>query len=212
MNPLIKIIRSTLNTVNGLLNGLSKDVEKNIKQGFYFLVFVLVIVVMVIGYNMGQEAARIKSPPLAKDVKDVFDIDISKEKGESGTLTMQDSQFILEYQRTRKPKLPYPINSDLKPEADVDIIDNIARKRKTEHPEMKHQSDIIEGKYRPEKKETSNVDILHDKKKKKDPAPIARQSPEKKPKTIKIIKDEKGVRSIQNEPKQILRDRGIIEQ
>ncbi len=211
MNPLIKIIRNTLNAVNGLINGLSKNVENNIKQGFYFLVFVLAIVVIFIGYNMGQEAARIKSPPLAKDVREVFDIDISKEKGESGSLTMQDSKFILEYQRTREPKLPYPIKSDLKPEADVDIIDDMGKKRQTEHPDMKHQSDIIEGKYRPEKRETSNVDILHEEKKEKDPAPVTPQYPGKKIKTIKIIKDEKGARSIQNEPKQILRDRGIIE-
>jgi len=209
MNPLIKILRNAVTTLNNLINGLKPDVIRNIKQGFYFLVFILTIVVIVIGYNMGREAARIKRPPLAGKVNEVFEIDVSREKGEKGSLSMQDSKFFIEqYQRAKRPELPYKSAESLKPRGDTGIIDDLTEKRRPKRPALKGNIDILEGDYRPREKKKEEVDILIEGKKKKEPVPKKEPRAEQKKGAVTVIEE---TRSTKKEVKPIMRDKGIIE-
>ncbi len=215
MKSPVNIIRNIIISINDLIDGLNANTVRNIRQGFFFLFFILAIVAMIIGFNMGKESARIKSPPLAKNVNDTFEIDISREKSDGDFGSLLESQVLTESRYTRPMEKPYKISQDLTPEHEVGIIDDTKQRQKKPIPELRNQKDILEGKYRPEKKEKGSVDVLIEEKNKKEPAPVNRNYTEKKEdkaeKGITVIKDRETTKERRSEPTPILKDRGIIE-
>ncbi len=210
-NPL-NILKNLIGIVNRLIDGLSLNTVRNIQQGFYFLMFILAIVAVIIGYNMGREAARIKSPPLAKNVNDAFEIDISREKSDGNFSSLLESQVLTESRYTRPAQKPYKMAPNLKPETDTGIIEDTAKKRRKPHPILRNQSEILEGQYRPEKKRQKSVDILIEDKKKKEPTPVrpdySKDTKKEKKETIKMIENKKNKNRT---PAPVLREKGIID-
>lgn len=212
MKSPLEILRNIINLINNAIDSLSVKTVQSIKQGFFFLLFILAIIAVIIGYNMGKESARIKSPPLAKNVNDAFEIDISREKKDGDFGSLLESQVLTESRYTRPTEKPYKISGDLKPEYEVGIIDSTRKKRRKPSPELRHQSDILEGKYRPEEKKKSSVGVLLEEKIKKEPAPVKRSFTEKENKKgITIIKERDSGKKNRDRPAPILKDRGIIE-
>ncbi len=134
--------------MSGLLNNLKPDTVKTIKQSYFFLVFVLTMIGMYIGYDKGRNIAKIKSPPLAENVRDLFHVDINREKSEGRFGKMQETELINEMKKADPEKIQFLSRELLKPELEHRIIEPEREKKISRelHPDPIDRQ--IEGSYR----------------------------------------------------------------
>ncbi len=123
MNPVIKIINNILIAINRLIDSMSLKTIKTIQRGFFFVTFIMCIAGIIIGYNMGTKSAKIKSPPLAENVNDVFNIDISREKDMGSFSGMLESETIKVDDTIHSVKDEYLVRESIKTERDDKVLD-----------------------------------------------------------------------------------------
>lgn len=210
MNPVIRILQKGLGIINNIINGLNKKTVNMIKQSFYLLIFIFIIAGMIIGYNMGKDAATIKNPPLTEYTNQVFEIDMSREKEEGKFGSMLETELINESKYSKKNKIKFPQQENLKPDFDDTIFEPEKKIKIRKTPVLDTRERLFEGKtkrdeiigsdIRPLKKElkplenTSDItekirsdsDLIYDEKRKK-------IKKEKKITEPKIIKNDSGI-------------------
>jgi hypothetical protein len=122
MNPLFKIITSLIIGINRWIDSLSLQTVETIRRAFFFLMFIMCFVAIAIGYNMGKDSARIKSPPIAEFLNDSFKIKVSKEKG--GDFSgMLESEILKESGINSLNRYEFPVRIDDTPEIERSIIE-----------------------------------------------------------------------------------------
>ena len=155
---IFSLLNQVLKLINGLINGLSPKTATTIKQSYFLVVFILLITGTIIGINMGREAARIKSPPLAETVNDAFEFDIKKEKSGGDFDSMLESELINEAKASRHDKIDFPSREKLEPEYEGGIIEPKTEKRGD--PDTEIRTAPMEGNYRPLGLPESQVEAL----------------------------------------------------
>lgn len=149
MNPIFKIITNLIIAINRLLDNIDKGMADTIKQGFYFLMFVLLLVGIIIGIKKGKESARIKSPPLAKNVNQLFKPQMNVEKKGGNFNGMIDSPLIREMKSRSDEKIPFRTREGMKPEIQMNPIEPEKDVKVNTDP-MPHDVDTpVEGTYKP---------------------------------------------------------------
>jgi hypothetical protein len=124
MNPIVKVLSSAIIAVNKLIDSLSLQTIQTIKRGFFFAIFVFCIIGIIIGMNMGKNAAKIKSAPLAEFVNDTFRIDINREKEAGDFSEMLENEIIKESTINNFDKAEFPVQDKLEPQYDKDPIES----------------------------------------------------------------------------------------
>ena len=122
MNPVYKIISSLIIGINRWIDSLSLQTVETIRRAFFFLMFIMFFVAIAIGYNMGKDSAKIKSPPIAEFVNDSFKIKVSREKG--GDFSgMLESEVLKESGINSLNRYEFPVRIDDTPELDSSIVE-----------------------------------------------------------------------------------------
>ena len=122
MNPLFKIVSSLIIWINRWIDSLSLRTVETVRRAFFFLMFIMVFIAIAIGYNMGKDSARIKSPPIAELVNDSFKIKVSREKG--GDFSgMLESEILKESGINSLNRYEFPVRIDDTPEIERTIIE-----------------------------------------------------------------------------------------
>ncbi len=122
MNPVYKIISSLIIGINRRIDSLSLQTVETIRRAFFFLMFIMFFVAIAIGYNMGKDSARIKSPPIDECVNDSFKIKVSREKG--GDFSgMLESEILKESGINSLNRYEFPVRIDDTPEIERSIIE-----------------------------------------------------------------------------------------
>ena len=148
MISVLKIFSKGIRLINSAINGLDKRTVTAIKQGYFFFIFIIMVVAVFIGYNYGSDSAKIKSPPLAADLNQVFDIDRSLEKEEGSFNTMLENELISESKYLSYEKIGFPNKQELKTESIEGIIEPDKNRKIKTDPDMKNRDKQIEGDYR----------------------------------------------------------------
>jgi hypothetical protein len=139
MNPIFKIISSLIIGINRWIDSLSLQTVETIRRAFFFLMFIMFFVAIAIGYNMGKDSARIKSPPIAEFVNDSFKIKVSREKG--GDFSgMIESEILKESGINSLNRYEFPVRIDDTPEIGRSIIEP-----ESILPEIDTRPDIIKN-------------------------------------------------------------------
>ncbi len=148
MNPLIESVNRIIYSINNVIGKIDKRTAMMIRQIFYLLIFFLTIGGIVWGWQLGREAARIKSPPIASNTSEVFDIDIKKERDEGSFGAMLESELIRESGNYSLEKPRFRSRENLEPDLDESIIEpEMDRKMKISGPDR--DTPLFEGKYLP---------------------------------------------------------------
>ncbi|MBN2403635.1 MAG: hypothetical protein JXN64_14755 [Spirochaetes bacterium] len=122
MNLLIKIVNTTIITINKLIDGLNKKTIDTIKISFFGLVIILVILGIYIGYNSGKSAAKQYGKPITENTNELFDPLIKKSRDiQYGS--MLESELIKEQKDIRFNKVEFPANENLKTEIGSKTVD-----------------------------------------------------------------------------------------
>ena len=123
MNPVFKILTSAIIWLNRHLDSLSFQTVETIRRAFYFLMFIFVITAIIIGYNMGINSARIKSPPVAEFIDDAFRIKVSRERG--GDFSgMLESEILKDSEINSLTRYEFPVRIDNTPEVEKKVIES----------------------------------------------------------------------------------------
>jgi len=161
MNPIVKIISNIVITINRLLDRIDKKTADTIRASFLFLIFILMVVGIIIGYNMGKEAARIKSLPLAEYTNQIFEADINREKKNGSFGKMLRMKLVEETRRSSyksKDKIQFPAKEKITPFSDDRIFE---QKRKKFHDTFPDERDkIFEADTKPLSKQKTSVKPL----------------------------------------------------
>lgn len=122
MNPVFKILTSALIWLNRHLDSLSFQTVETIRRAFYFLMFIFLITAIIIGYNMGINSARIKSPPVAEFIDDAFRIKVSRERG--GDFSgMLESEILKDSEINSLTRYEFPVRVNDTPEVEKRVIE-----------------------------------------------------------------------------------------
>jgi len=122
MNPVFKILTSAIIWLNRHLDSLSFQTVETIRRAFYFLMFIFVITAVIIGYNMGIDSARIKSPPVAEFIDDAFRIKVSRERG--GDFSgMLESEILKDSEINSLTRYEFPVRINDTPEVEKRVIE-----------------------------------------------------------------------------------------
>lgn len=150
MNPLA-LVKNVLGSITGKVDEMIEHMPtrrvKSIKQTYFLVIFVLVVIGAFWGRYLGGEAAGIKMPPLASSVRDVFEYDVYKERGEGGDLDLMiESERISGQSSKAIDKIAFPSREPFDMEYEGGIVDYKRDKRLTA-PEMEMSYQPLEGKY-----------------------------------------------------------------
>lgn len=122
MNPVFKIVTSLIVWINRQLDSLSFQTVETIRRAFYFLMFIFVITGMIIGYNMGVDSAKIKSPPVAEFIDDSFKIKVSRERG--GDFSgMLEAEILKDSEINSLTRYEFPVRVNDTPEIEKKVIE-----------------------------------------------------------------------------------------
>ncbi len=146
MNPFVKIIDGAIRNLNSKINSIDLKTQDTIRRAFFLLIFIMSIIAIIVGYNMGKDAAKIKSPPVAQYVNDTFQIDISKEKKEADFSSLLESKIISESTVNNFKKYDFP----MKEERNMNVREN----KILEPQRVQEKSDIIHREQTPVEPET----------------------------------------------------------
>lgn len=122
MNSVFRIISSVIIVINRWIDSLSLQTVETVRRGFFFLIFIMFFVAIAIGYNMGVDSAKIKSPPIAELVSDSFKIKISREKGGDFS-EMLESEILKESGINSLKRYEFPVRGDDVPDVEKNIIE-----------------------------------------------------------------------------------------
>ncbi len=131
----MQIIDSAMGTLNSMLNSIDLKTQETIKRSFFLIIFIMSIIAMILGYNSGQDSAKIKSPPVAEYVNDTFKIDINQEKEKGDFSSILESKVMSESTVNNFKKYKFNIK-----EENPDSMANKIIQPKT----MKERTDIIQ--------------------------------------------------------------------
>lgn len=213
MNPVGKIIRIILGAITGFIGSVDAKTAVIFRQIFFMIIFILCIAGIYMGYTSGRDAAKIKSPPLAENTKDLFQLDRKMERDEAKFGSMLESEQLNEMKYTDMSKIEYPGRYKMVPEKREGIIEPESSIKQKSIPETYEGRSIVEGEYsgtgriKPgvlplEKKlKSAEPEIL----KQKEISPLGKDSGEEKKNNQKT--QENRIRT----PSPIKIDRGIIE-
>jgi len=149
MNPLSiikKFTVSIIGKINDAIERVPKRRAKSIMQTYLLVVIVLTIIGVFWGRYLGGGAAGIKMPPLASNVRDVFEYAFYKERGERGPDIMLESERISSPKSKTIDKVIFPAREPFDMEYEGGIVDYKRDKRLTA-PEMEMNYQPLEGKY-----------------------------------------------------------------
>jgi len=122
MNPVFKILTSAIIWLNRHLDSLSFQTVETIRRAFYFLMFIFIIIAVIMGYNMGIDSARIKSPPIAEFIDDAFRIKVSRERG--GDFSgMLESEILKDSEINSLTRYEFPVRVNDTPEIEKRVIE-----------------------------------------------------------------------------------------
>lgn len=122
MNPVFKIVTSAIIWINRQLDSLSFQTVETIRRAFYFLMFIFVITGIMIGYNMGVDSAKIKSPPIAEFIDDAFRIKVSRERG--GDFSgMLEAEILKDSGINSLSRYEFPVRVNDSPEVEKRVIE-----------------------------------------------------------------------------------------
>ena len=108
--------------INRWIDSLSLRTVETVRRAFFFLMFIMFFIAIAIGYNMGKDSAKIKSPPLAELVNDSFKIKVSREKG--GDFSgMLESEILKESGINSLNRYEFPVRIDDTPEIERTVIE-----------------------------------------------------------------------------------------
>ncbi|MCP4130680.1 MAG: hypothetical protein GY754_06830 [bacterium] len=161
MNPVLKIISKVLILINRAIDSFDNKTVETIKRAYFFLIFVLVVIAIIIGYNMGKESATIKSPPLAENMKELFEVDISRERKGGNFNSMLESRLMNELKESQyreKGKVRYPSSERMEPEWNSGISE--PGRARGSFPETAAEDKVFEGNYREFNKNAPGVKHL----------------------------------------------------
>lgn len=136
MNPIVNFLTSAIIAINKLIDSLSLQTIQTIKRVFFFTIFILCIIAIIIGINMGKNAAKIKSAPLAEFVNDTFRIDINREKEAGDFSEMLENEIIKESTINNFNKAEFPVQDKIEPQYDKDPIES---QNKISDPDIRTQ-------------------------------------------------------------------------
>lgn len=122
MNPIFKIVTSFIILINRWIDSLSLQTVETIRRGFLFIMFIMFFVSIAIGYKMGIDSAKIKSPPIAELVSDSFKIKVSREKGGDFS-EMLESEILKESGINSLRRYEFPVFADDIPDVQRGIIE-----------------------------------------------------------------------------------------
>lgn len=122
MNPVFKILSSVIIVINRWIDSLSLQTVETVRRAFFFLLFIMFFVAIAIGYNMGLDSAKIKSPPIAELVSDSFRIKVSRERGGDFS-EMLESEILKESGINSLKRYEFPVRSDDTPDVEKKIIE-----------------------------------------------------------------------------------------
>jgi len=179
MNAIIKIISKIFTPVNDLLNNIDSKTAETIKVSFYFFIFVLALGGAYFGYTKGTDSAKIKSPPLAEITNEVFDIDMSRERGTRSFNSILDRDLINEMKNIKLEKNRYPSRESMETYIDKGIVEPAGDEKIKTSQDISINDRIIEGEYKP--KSISSPDVK----------PLDAEKESRKVKADKILLDEK---------------------
>ncbi len=134
MNPLVNILSKIIMMINSSLDRIDRKKAESIKQGFIFLVFVLSVVTIIIGYRMGRDSVKRTGTPLIKGTKDLFEIDIKRERETPRYGGMIDSDALSEIKDIEYKKITFPSREGLNLEATEKLAEPEALKKKPVAP------------------------------------------------------------------------------
>lgn len=96
MNPIQKILHSTIVTINSLLDKIDKNTANTIKQSYYLLMTIAVIIATAVGFVSGKSSAEKKGIQIISSTNDAFEIDIKRKRDDGTFKTMLADEFIEE--------------------------------------------------------------------------------------------------------------------
>ncbi|MBN1531848.1 MAG: hypothetical protein JXA20_04235 [Spirochaetes bacterium] len=142
------IISRFFGLLDGLLNRIDRRTAATIRNGFFGIVFILMVIGAFMGYNMGTDSARIKSPSIISTTDEIFDIDISRSRPEGAFSEMLDTENIREGEYRPPERIAYPSQEKIEPEAEEGVIETptIMKRRRT--PLSAEEEPVMEGEYR----------------------------------------------------------------
>ncbi len=147
MNSIFGAITKLFDILNKLFDSIDARTLQSIRNGFFTLVFLLMVAGAIVGYNMGTDSARVKSPPLVDSTNDIFDIDISRSKNEGSFSEMLDTEDIREGERRPSERTAYPAQEQMEPETEDGIFDSPKIIEKKRRPSISVEDPVIEGEY-----------------------------------------------------------------
>lgn len=145
MDKIFEILEQAFSFVDGFIDTMDKNLRDNIRRGFFTLVFFIVMAGIIMGYKAGQEAARIKSPPLAATTNEAFELDLVREG--SGT----DMDRILESEKRQledsieETMLEFPSQETGMADTDETPMDRNAAQYKASGTPTMRGSDLLFG-------------------------------------------------------------------
>ncbi len=211
MKVISVIISSLLGSINNSIVNMDRKTRQSIRQGFFFGIFVLSVGGIILGVLSGKEAASIKGTPLAETMRDTFEYTESRSKAEGNFGAMLEGRLMSESAYREIDRTRWKTREA----AEMTFSDKPAEPASStprNNTPMNSYDEIIEGKYRPEKK-AAPVNKVN---RKENTAPLAEPIiPGEKRAQERIDKDR--VRSLKRDgesgtkvPSQIFEDKGII--
>ena len=141
------LLGSTIKTIDNIIEQIPKRHAESIKHGYFFIIVVLMSGGAFLGYRFGGSAAGIKAPPLASTVREVFEYEIYKERGEGVNLDLMiESERKIGQGIKDIDKITFPAKEPFNMEYEGGIVDY----KQTKQPaaaEMEMNRQPLDGKY-----------------------------------------------------------------
>ena len=119
----MKILYRILASFNRFIEKMPVRQKQTIRQFFGMIIFVAVIAGVVIGISMGKKAADKGGVPLVDNTRDVFEIDISRDKERASFADMIESDQLIDKDSEGKEVRVFPETGDKPLTSHNDIIE-----------------------------------------------------------------------------------------
>ncbi|MBN2435364.1 MAG: hypothetical protein JXK07_08880 [Spirochaetes bacterium] len=119
----MKIVYTILASFNRFIEKMPVRQKQTIRQLFGMIIFVSVIAAVVAGISMGKKAADKGGVPLVNTTRDVFEIDISRDKERASFADMIESDQLIEKDTESNKVRVFPESGDTPLTSHKDIIE-----------------------------------------------------------------------------------------
>ncbi|MCL2026481.1 MAG: hypothetical protein FWG92_06720 [Leptospirales bacterium] len=146
LSPLKNILRSVIRKIDDLIEQMPARQTKIIGQTFWGVVIILAIIGAFWGMRLGGGAAGVKAPPLASNVREVFEYEINKTNRGGNFDFLIESERMSGLESRVAEKIEFPSREPLDMEYEGGIVD-YRRDRRLAAPEMQINQQPLEGRY-----------------------------------------------------------------